>query len=74
MITFILGTIAGFIGGVLFGRRNVRIVEAALLDAKAIGKELVQEAELKTKKLQEELDKVREEKAPAPRKKKDKQS
>ena len=73
MITFILGTIVGFIAGVLFGRRNVRIVEAALLDAKAIGRQIAEEAELKTKKLIEELEKAKQEQK-TPKKKKDKQA
>lgn len=77
IITFLIGSVVGFIGGLLFGRRNVLLVEAALLDAKNIANEFKEElekkkeeAELKTKKLKEELEQALKEKK-APKKKKE---
>jgi hypothetical protein len=36
MITFIIGAVLGFVGGVLVGRRNAKKVEAALAQANAL--------------------------------------
>ena len=70
IISLLIGSVAGFIGGVLFGRRNVRLVEEALLDAKVIANEIKEEAEMKTKKLKEELEQALKEKK-TPKKKKE---
>lgn len=68
MITFIIGTVVAFICGLILGRRRLKTVEAALLDAQMIANDIAREAELTTKKLKEELEQVKVKKSPKKKK------